>query len=621
MNPIDRIIKLFFDRFDVQLIEEDDESLSYKVQSTALKIPAKDILMDSFVKIPGRDKLVLMVIVDEGDPYSHNIQNDDDLEKFLSELSDARDLFDEDTIIDIKIEVSKGNKNNSLTIYFFDSIVQSWMNYSIKSFWFCFGRILVNKFINFEVMEDIRPFHSANISFSTVGSEYRHRIDKFSCTPRKDLNNKMIDNCHFAHSAKCRLIPDDFYLLEQSENKTLNELFKRFTLIQSIVYLFDITAREKDRVLYYKVIGYRQISGTLKLEEFEPNVADEYFRIYNWVYGGGNLSDKIGLARNILSIHIRKNNPILLTDEVLSSVKSGYDIYLKQNISQYIATKKQVVESLQEISSRANQIVESITVPFRNSFLAIITFFVSMSIIRISLTQSLDHIFTNELAIISFFIIGLSLFYLWLLNREIDIDKVRFGKNYENLKSRYEDILDEQDIKKIFNHDRDYNDNVRYIDDKKCRYTKGWIFIHALLVILIVLLMVIGDEGDKKRKPKQPVPTTQSQDPIRKLIEPAAQRPEISNKNDLKDTQKTTIDKTDKKPVNQVGLDHNAAQPNSQAKQPKSEASPAPEVSNKKETKPSGTPKEVLKTTTTEKSVTNSSDEVTPVEKTQPILK
>ena len=503
MCPINKIVDLFFKSFEVLTFEENHDELTYKVRSQTLDIPYKDDFISACKTIPNRDELTLMVIIDNGDPISYNIKRPTELDHFFDELSDAKDIFDKETIVVIKIEIFKELIENALSIYFFEEIISTWKKYSIKNFWYCFGIILKNQFVNFEVMEKIKPFHTSNISFSTINTTYLHRIEESNYTNRIPLVEKMTENCHFANSSECRLIPNDFHLLEQSENKDLNELFLRFSLIQSLIYLFDITSKEKDRELYYKIRGYRQVSGTIDLDELKTDSATEYFKIFSWVYNGGNLSDKIGLARNILTIHFRKNNPLFLADDVLSSIKSGYDIYLKQNIDQYISTKKQVAKNIQEINARTNQIVESITVPFRNSFLGIITFFASMCIIRISLTQSLDRIFTKELSILSLSLIGLSLIYLLFLNREVEIDKKRFTRSYRNLKTRYRDILDHHDIENIFNHDEDYKANVDYIDEKKKRYSWIWLAIHMLLAIVVVVLLAVGENHPPKQAGKK----------------------------------------------------------------------------------------------------------------------
>jgi len=62
--------------------------------------------------------------------------------------------------------------------------------------------------------------------------------------------------------------------------------------------------------------------------------------IFDWVYTDGNYTDKIGLARNLISIHLKNDNLLTLDEGTIHSLESGYDIYLKDNVKQYIEIKK-----------------------------------------------------------------------------------------------------------------------------------------------------------------------------------------------------------------------------------------------------------------------------------------
>ncbi|EMS79169.1 hypothetical protein [Desulfotignum phosphitoxidans] len=494
MNSIENIIKIFSEEYTNNTFEEDHNSLYFDSNIQNLKIPFEKDLTNALSTITDRDKLRLMVVIDHGDPVTLLSQKDpNQIASFLKELGDSKKFIEENSTLNIKIEISKTAVNNTLTIYSLEKITEKWLSYKIKSFWHCFAEILQNQYINFEVVEDIKPFYSENIYFFNKGFQQAECVKKEGAGEKRNrLINKLAENCHFANSSDCKLIPEDFFLLAQSEDERLNELFSRHTLLLSIIYLFDITSRDEDNELYYKLRGYRQISGVINFSDLKEEETKQYFDIYEWTYNEGNLSDKIGLARNIITIHIKENNPFLLAEDVLSSIKSGYDIYLKQNISQYIATKKQVVENIHKMNQRANQIADTIALPFRNCLLAIVTFFASLFIIRVSVTQRFDYVLTIEIATLSVFFIIISLSYMIMLWLEIKTDKERFKTNYQNLKERYEDILDKLDIEKIFNHDREHKADLLYINKKRCKYTWMWIITHLLLISIVLGLTYYG---------------------------------------------------------------------------------------------------------------------------------
>ncbi|WP_211047310.1 hypothetical protein, partial [Pectobacterium versatile] len=69
--------------------------------------------------------------------------------------------------------------------------------------------------------------------------------------------------------------------------------------------------------------------------EIDPAKSMVLFDIYEWIYNQGNFVDKIGLARNIISIHTQDNSILNIPKSVLKSIESSFDIYLKDNVKQY----------------------------------------------------------------------------------------------------------------------------------------------------------------------------------------------------------------------------------------------------------------------------------------------
>jgi len=118
---------------------------------------------------------------------------------------------------------------------------------------------------------------------------------------------------------------------------------------------------------------------------------------------------------------------------------------------------------------------------------------------------------------------------------EIDQEKERFEGNYKNLKKRYQDILDELDIKKIFNSDRDHDADVEYIKKKRYRYAWAWSGTHIVLFFLIFFLtylcpqsLNLNSDGQKSASPQKiqiapeisnTIPTAPNPAPLKKKIE------------------------------------------------------------------------------------------------------
>ena len=66
------------------------------------------------------------------------------------------------------------------------------------------------------------------------------------------------------------------------------------------------------------------------------------YKLMSWSFEGGSCADKIGLLRNILSIHLDGSGNIKFDNEVWDTVRSNYQIYLKGNIQDYLDVKNKI---------------------------------------------------------------------------------------------------------------------------------------------------------------------------------------------------------------------------------------------------------------------------------------
>ena len=72
-------------------------------------------------------------------------------------------------------------------------------------------------------------------------------------------------------------------------------------------------------------------------------------------------------------------------------------------------------------------------------------------------------------------------FSIWILS----LEKKRISSKYENVKSRAKDLLLEEDINKILDNDKEYNEEIAFLDNRRSLYIYLW--ISTLIVFLIIL--------------------------------------------------------------------------------------------------------------------------------------
>ena len=183
----------------------------------------------------------------------------------------------------------------------------------------------------FNVWDDINSFGSETIKFVSqkdlVGSNTLS-------IARDSIISKRNKSCHFINDSQYKFNPDDFFL--SPSGSCLSDIKNTFDSLLTtflIVYLADtseisVESDSNDLYIDYKIKGYRLISEVIAIKDKSYNSTSELFDIYKWVYNSGNFIDKIGLARNIISIHMVDKSMTSINHGTLKSIESGYDIYL-----------------------------------------------------------------------------------------------------------------------------------------------------------------------------------------------------------------------------------------------------------------------------------------------------
>ena len=338
--------------------------------------------------------------------------------------------------------------------------------------------------ITFEVQnESFIEFSTQTIKFIPKGRQIQS-----SNVRNIDSLAKIKNLCHCNLIDKYQFIPDDFYPITPNNNTVLDNLFGKFSLLYSAIFLFDIFSVERTTI-EYRLNGYRTIYQKIDFSNIDISSYETYYQIYSWVYNGGNIVDKIGLARNILSLNFDKEN-LKLSDTTFEAIKSGYKIYQKENIKQYIEIRNKISDQLFELQNKADKIVDNFVSDYKKTFLAIVSFFISVIVIKVVSSGDFIGGFTKEVTLLSIGFLLVSLIVMFVARWEINKQLIRYSEFYKNLKERYRDLLDESDIKRILNDDKDFNSNKQFIEKRRKAYTVLWITSLILLFIIVVVLYV-----------------------------------------------------------------------------------------------------------------------------------
>jgi hypothetical protein len=502
MKRVVELVRLFFDDFEEVKSEENKEkykSFIFEVAHNDLRIPEPEDLRKCIQSFPQRDNLVVGVRLDDA-PSDILNRKDLKIENFLSHIIITRRMQDKGSKFFIKIEIEKEvDMNKQITLYSLEKFVRFLDTATLSDLIKGLKELIENEeeeYINFEIQPQTRNeffyFYSSTFRFYSENLEMK-------CAPidnqaREQLNEKRNGIAHFLNAYDYQFIPEDFYFIVSSGNDKLDSIFNRLAAMFSLIYLANISSIKikKENKLNAKIDGMKNIEEDIEYKTFTIKDYQEYFEIYQWVYNEGNLSDKIELARQIISLHVISKSSLALESKTLNAIKSGYIVYLKKYVQQYIDVKNKISEFICDMFQKSSEIVDSFTGTFKNNITAFISFFVSVIILNALSGGKLTDIFTRDISIITAGFLLISLIFLAIAVIETAQKGKRFSENYKGLKERYRTILDEEDLEKVFNYNKEYKKDIKFVKRQTILYSVLWF---SSILILFIVILILGDLG------------------------------------------------------------------------------------------------------------------------------
>lgn len=309
-----------------------------------------------------------------------------------------------------------------------------------------------------------------------------------------DRYDQCTQQCHWITNLPS-LLPDDFFIVNAEAGGELMNIFKQLCLLVSSYYVADFSDIQRDLVEIkmsgFKALKYRSTSNVLVGSLcFNEESSKQWYKIYDWCYRGGYRSEKISLARNIISLNCSDIETLKLNDSTLSAIESNFLIFERDNVRQYIKVRNEVSKILLELQEKVNSIVESFTGDFRKSVLTIGSFFLTVVVVRLVSKGDVYGCFTTNILLLSYFFILLSAVNLVYSRFVLEKKTKLFQKHYAQLRERYSTLLSKDELDRIF-EDCDPNcmeSHGNYIQWQKKRYT--WIWALSLVALSVILLVM-----------------------------------------------------------------------------------------------------------------------------------
>ena len=303
---------------------------------------------------------------------------------------------------------------------------------------------------------------------------------------KNEILNSFSQNCNYLSELKLQLTPFDFIISKVEEcNPNICKIFERLSNLVSMIFLANISEFTHEKFLF-RIYGYHNTNIFMdKSTNIEKEVLSNLFQ---WTYlNASNISDKLGIFRNVISLFLINSKFNDITDDILSSCKSNYSIYLKENVERYIEVKnnQQVI-----LNSIIDDIVSTCNVyktSFKQSLLNIMTFFFSVVVLNVISTGGIDKIFTLEISILYIFLL-VGFYILSNRGKKDAMDGLdMLERKYERNKNSYLDIIDKHDLNRILNKDLYFLEEKREAENQINQISNCWRKYQILLIAIVII--------------------------------------------------------------------------------------------------------------------------------------
>ena len=194
------------------------------------------------------------------------------------------------------------------------------------------------------------------------------------------------------------------------------------------------------------------------------------------------------ISRNTITLYSLDDNILKVKDNILSSIKSSYGLYLKKNVDSYIKTLKELQELLKYLEDNFLDIQEKFSNKFKVNIGAIFTFFMTTVLFNTLSTGKIENIFTKDISVLTISLLFVSVVIFIYEIIELNRSKNRLEKSYKEKKNYFSFLLDENEIKSFFDDEKFLEENKKQL--KKMRKEYIVLFIFTYIVVLIVLFIL-----------------------------------------------------------------------------------------------------------------------------------
>lgn len=459
------------------ILQEDFDKCSIKI---SLSLEIKLIL-----KIL---KEVDQIIEKDRDRVSIRIYNTyDNIKKLNKEIIEEEfRLLDEEDEKCIIIEIYKKYKNSTLSIYSLKKFTESLKSKTIEGLLFSFLEKFKEKQVFFKLLRDNLEFYSKKYIF-TKNNKDKFIVDNI-ISVEKNLIFERNELCNINSKQELNILPDDFYLISRTEEYLdIERIFNSLTILSTIIAISNFS-NFTENILEYTIYGYKTIKNKIFLNDYLKNFSavDSLYSVFKWIYKEkDNILERMEISRNIITLYLLDEDILKINNNILSSIKSSYSIYLKKNVDRYIRALKELQDLLSDLENNFYILQDTFSNKFKKNIGTIFAFFFTTILFNVLSNGKIQNIFTKDISILSLTLLFISA--IIFLSEVVELNKniKRLEENYKEKKQYFNFILNKDEIKDIFEDEKFLKKNKEEIQKVKNKYLILFFIIN--LIILIAL--------------------------------------------------------------------------------------------------------------------------------------
>ncbi|MDG6893969.1 hypothetical protein G6Z26_04465 [Clostridium perfringens] len=406
---------------------------------------------------------------------------------FIDDVNSEKDYKDSNELEVLEFSIKKNLTNSFLSIYSLEEFSKFLNSLTLENLLKIINNYLsANDFkhLYFLVLDEVKKhINSHSNIFSFVSSNDSVINTDFIYCKTLDERFKF---CKFENHSEFKFDPYDFKI-DNPFFDSIDLIMEKLCIIFSLISIFDSSKIENDNInltLYGKI--YKNFS--INFRTFDISNLTYTFDIFTWIYNDKNIVDRIMISRNVLSKYLLPMNELNITKDIVKAIKSNYKIYLKENFEQYVSIKNNIIDSLLKVETETISLLNSFTDNFIKNMGAICTFIFSAIILNSFSDKKFENIFTKDITFISVILIIISILFLVLTYKDIMFKYKIVNKITENISLNYKDLLDIEEVDKIFSSydsitsvDTSFKKRINY-------YTCAWIIVIILISIITFVL-------------------------------------------------------------------------------------------------------------------------------------